>query len=85
MSGIILLCVFNISHFSPTVSSAAMAKRAQQGSGEERVTAKSKTCDESYCEDAIGRVVFNFSDPGEEILRKTKILGGLLLQMIGSS
>ena len=37
-----LLSPFNISHFSPTVSSAAMAKRSQQDSGEERVTAKSK-------------------------------------------
>ena len=38
-----LLCLFNISHFSPTVYSAAMAKRFQQDSGEERVTAKFKT------------------------------------------
>ena len=37
-----LLCLFNISHFSPTVCSVAMAKRSQQESGEERVTAKSK-------------------------------------------
>ena len=37
-----LLRLFNISHFSPTVCSAAMAKRPQQDSGEERVTAKSK-------------------------------------------
>ena len=37
-----LLCLLNISHFSPTVCSAAMAKRFQQDSGEERVTAKSK-------------------------------------------
>ena len=37
-----LLCFFNISHFSPTVCSAVMAKRSQQDSGEERVTAKSK-------------------------------------------
>ena len=37
-----LLKLFNISHFSPTVCSAAMAKRAQQESGEERVTAKSR-------------------------------------------
>ena len=42
MSGNHLLCLFNISHFSPTVSCAAMAKRSQQDSGEERVTAKSK-------------------------------------------
>ena len=36
-----LLCLCNISHFSPTVCSAAMTKRSQQDSGE-RVTAKSK-------------------------------------------
>ena len=37
-----LLSLFNISHFSSAVCSAAMAKRSQQDSGEERVTAKSK-------------------------------------------
>ena len=37
-----LLCLFNISHFSSTVCSAAMAKRIQQDSGDERVTAKSR-------------------------------------------
>ena len=37
-----LLCLFNIIHFSPTVCSAAMAKRSQQDSGEERFTAKSR-------------------------------------------
>ena len=37
-----LLCLCNISHFSSTVCSAAMAKRIQQESGEERVTAKSR-------------------------------------------
>ena len=37
-----LLSFFNISHFSSTVCSSAMAKRLQQESGEERVTAKSK-------------------------------------------
>ena len=37
-----LLCLFNISHFRSTACTAAMAKRAQQDSGEERVTAKSK-------------------------------------------
>ena len=36
-----MLCLFNISHFSSTVCSAAMAKRFQQDSGGERVTAKS--------------------------------------------
>ena len=33
-----LLCLFNISHFSFTVCSEAMAKRVQQDSGEERVS-----------------------------------------------
>ena len=37
-----LLTLFNISHFSPTPCIAAMAKRAQQESGEGRVTAKSR-------------------------------------------
>ena len=37
-----LLCLFNISHFSFTVCSDTMAKRSQQDSGEERVTAKPK-------------------------------------------
>ena len=37
-----LLCLFNISHFSSTVCSAAMAKRSQKDSGEERVTATSR-------------------------------------------
>ena len=37
-----LLNLFNISHFSSTACTAAMAKRAQQVSGEERVTAKSR-------------------------------------------
>ena len=32
----------DISHFNSTVCTAAMEKRAQQGSGEERVTAKSR-------------------------------------------
>ena len=37
-----LLNLLNISHFSSTACTAAVAKRAQQGSGEERVTAKSR-------------------------------------------
>ena len=37
-----LLCLFNSSHFSSAACTAAMAKRAQQESGEERVTAKSR-------------------------------------------
>ena len=61
-----LLWLFNISHFSPTVCSAAMAKRSQQDSGERTSHSKIKTYDESYCVDAIVRVVFNFSEPSEK-------------------
>ena len=35
-----LLCLFNISHFSPTVCSDSMAKRSQHDSGEGRDTTK---------------------------------------------
>ena len=69
-----LLCLCNISHFSSTVCTAAMAKRFQQDSGEERVTAKSRLMMKSYCGDAVVRIVFNFIEPGEEILRKTRSL-----------
>ena len=37
-----LLILFNIFHISSTARTAAVAKRAQQGSGDERVTAKSR-------------------------------------------
>ena len=37
-----LLCLFNISHFCSAVCSDTMAKRSQQDSGGERVTAKSR-------------------------------------------
>ena len=37
-----LLCLFNISHFSPINSVKAMSKRTQEDASEERVTAKSK-------------------------------------------
>ena len=37
-----LLCLFNISHFSPTNFSEVMSKGTKEDAGEERVTAKSK-------------------------------------------
>ena len=42
MNGIIILCLFNISHFSAVNSLKAMSKRTQEDAGEARVTAKSK-------------------------------------------
>ena len=67
-----LLCLFNSSHFSSTVCSDTMTKRSQQDSGEETSHSKIATDDESCCQDAISRIVFNFSKPGEEILRKSR-------------
>ena len=43
MNGIIFCVWFNISHFSSTICSEVMSKRLQQDSGEERVTAKSRS------------------------------------------
>ena len=60
-----LLNLFNISHFSSTACTAAMAKRAQQESGEERVTAKSRPHDEFDRKNAFVRVFFSFCKPGE--------------------
>ena len=67
-----LLCLFNISHFSSTVCSAVMAKRSQKRFRRRTSHSKIETYDESYCQDAIVRVVFNFVEPGEEILRKSR-------------
>ena len=66
-----LLCLFNISHFSSTVCSETMAKRSQHGSGEERVTAKSRPM---MSLSAVERIILDFSKPGEEKLWKSKSL-----------
>ena len=69
-----VLCLFNISHFSSTVCSAAMAKRSQQDSGEERVTAKSRpmmnltarmpSVVSSSTSSNPGRTSYGYQDPG---------------------
>ena len=72
-----LLNLFNISHFSPTACTAAMAKRAQQGSGEEHVTATSRpmmnltarmpsvvSCSTSS---NPGRTSYGYQDPGKSV------------------
>ena len=72
-----LLYLFNISHFSPTACIAAMAKRAQQGSGEERVTAKSRlmmnltarmpSVVSSSTSSNPGRTWHGYQDPGKSV------------------
>ena len=61
-----LLCLFNTSHFSSTVCSETIAKRLQQDSGEERVTAKSRPM-MSLSKGAVERIVLDFSKPGEDL------------------
>ena len=72
-----LLNLFNISHFSSTACTAAMAKRAQQESGEERVTAKSRpmmnltakmpSVVSSATSSNPGRTWYGYQDPGESV------------------
>ena len=72
-----LLCLFNISHFSSTVCSNTVAKRSQQDSGEERVTAKSKpmmnltarmpSIVSSSTSSNPGRTSYGYQDPGKSV------------------
>ena len=63
-----LLTLLNISHFSSTSCIAAMSKRAQQESGEGRVTSKVTTYDEFDRKNAFVRVFFSFIKPGEDLV-----------------
>ena len=69
-----LLCLFNISHVSSTVCSDTMAKRSQQDSGEERVTAKSRPMMNLIARTPVARIVLDFSKPEEEKLWKSRSL-----------
>ena len=73
-----MLSLFNISRFSSTVCSAAMTKRIQQESGEERVTAKSRpmmnltarmpTVVSSSTSSSLGRTGYEYQDPGKSVV-----------------
>ena len=72
-----LLNLFTISQFSSTACTAAMAKRAQQESGEERVTAKSRpmmnltarmpSVVSSSTSSNPARTSYGFEDPGKSV------------------
>ena len=72
-----LLTLFNISHVSSTACIAAMAKRAQQESGEGRVTAKSRPMTNltartpsfvsSSASSNPGRTSYGYQDPGKSV------------------
>ena len=59
------LCLFMVSHFRSTVCSEGMAKRTQQDSSEERVTAKSRPM-----LSLIARAPSNLSSSASESLGK---------------
>ena len=73
-----MLNLFNISHFSSTSCIAAMAKRAQQESGEGRVTAKSRpmmnltartpSFVSSSASSNPGRTSYGYQDPEKPVL-----------------
>ena len=73
-----MLSLFNSSHFSYTVCSAAMAKRIHRESGEERVTAKSRllmnltarmpSVVSSSTSSNPGRTSYGFQDPGKSVV-----------------
>ena len=73
-----LLSLFNISHFSSTICSAAMAKRAQQESGQERVTTKSRpmmnltgrmpSVVSSSTSSNPGRTLYGYQDSGKSVV-----------------
>ena len=84
-----LLCLFNISHFSSTVCSDTMAKRSQQDSGEEHVTAKSgpmmnliartpSHVSSSTSGKPRRREVMEVKIPGVQLLRKRSDRGDLI-------
>ena len=72
-----MLKLFNSSHFNSTACTAAMAKRAQQESGEERVTAKSRpmmnltarmpsVVSSSTSSNPV-RISYGYQDPGKSV------------------
>ena len=73
-----MLTLFNISHFSSTACIAAMAKRAQQESGEGRVTAKSRpmmnltarmpTVVSSSTSSSPVRTSYGYQNPGKSVV-----------------
>ena len=73
-----LLILFNVSHYSSTICSAAMAKRIQQESGEERVTAKSRPMMNltarmplvvsSSTSSSPGKTWYGYQDPGKSVV-----------------
>ena len=67
-----LLSLFNISHSSSAVCSSAMAKRIQQESGEERVTAKSRSM-LNLTARMPGKTWYGYQDPGRSVAENDRL------------
>ena len=63
---LVLTLAISVLQFAPLQWKKKASTRIRRRTSHSKI----KTYDESQCEDAIGRVVFNFIKPGEEILRK---------------
>ena len=61
-----LLCLFEISHFSSTVCSEAMAKKSTTRFRRRASHSEIATNDESYCKGSLESVIFGVRKPGEE-------------------
>ena len=67
-----LLCLFNSSHLHFYSLFCCHGKANSTRIRRRTSHSKVATYDESCCQDAIARIVFNFIEPGEEILRKSR-------------
>ena len=67
-----LLCLFDISHFSSTVCSEAMAKRLTTRFRRRASHREIATNDESHCKGSLESVILDVRKPCEEILRKSR-------------
>ena len=69
-----LLCLFNISDFSSTVCSEAMAKTITTRFRRRTSHSEIATNDELYCKGALEHIILDVRKPGEEKLWKSKSL-----------
>ena len=68
-----LLCLFNISHFSSTVlrnNGETISTRFRGRTSHSKIAINVESC----CKGAVGRIILDFSKPGEEKLWKSRFL-----------
>ena len=70
-----LLCLFNVSHFSSTVCSEAMAKKIATRFRSRTSHSEIATNDESYYKGSLESAILDVRKPGEEKLWKSRVPG----------